>query len=173
LRRLFSRPLRLVPPHSASKKAQEQVQRSTRSTTPSRNQPREVNQSTQKPRNANISVGQAEKKPPRGGWKAKAKCSIASQDCKETVGHHGLPKECREEFIERFGLDVDDYIVEMDKAIPQKLHGTWNQEWRQFLNDPTITKDDVLNQLKKMFEDRGLPQAISCLFGSMESQAKR
>jgi hypothetical protein len=79
--------------------------------------------------------------------------------------HHQLPREFAAQF-RRAGIDnLDDYIVELDKAVhrinPGGLHtnsgGNWNRVWREFFaRNKTPTRQQILDQLAKMRKDFGL-----------------
>jgi hypothetical protein len=79
--------------------------------------------------------------------------------------HHQLPREFAAQF-RRAGIDnLDDYIVELDKALhrinPGGLHtnsgGNWNRVWREFFaRNKTPTRQQILDQLAKMRKDFGL-----------------
>jgi hypothetical protein len=80
---------------------------------------------------------------------------------------HLLPKEFLPEF-KAAGLTLEEFTVEIDKALHRKkvglgLHtndgGNWNRVWREFFEakkDVTMTKEMILDQLRKMLEDFNL-----------------
>lgn len=74
--------------------------------------------------------------------------------------HHQLPQEFKEQFWDRFKLDIEDFKVWVtDKFHLKDIHGgsknggLWNKAWEDWLADPVnanATSDDVLIQLEKM-----------------------
>ena len=81
--------------------------------------------------------------------------------------HHLLPKDFRELF-EKVGLNIEDYKIPLDKLThrlklkgdPYGLHTgpeNWNKQWKIFFDKyPSFTKQQVLQQLKKMRKAEGI-----------------
>lgn len=87
---------------------------------------------------------------------------LLKQAAGEIEEHHLLP-QAKEftEFFRRADLNIEDYTIYLQKAEhrlkPDGIHtGTenWNKVWKQFKNDnPYATKEQILEQLKKMIDD--------------------
>ncbi|GIV05790.1 MAG: hypothetical protein KatS3mg016_1365 [Fimbriimonadales bacterium] len=174
LRRLFSRPPAPRKPTVAPQKpprATDKAQGTLADKAPQKQNPtpRDIKQQKQQPGSKNKPGTSEKRSSPKGGWKAKAKCSLAS-GCEETAGHHVIPQQVRKELQNAgIGINIDDYIIELDESVHRRIHSQgWNRDWLDFVNDPTVelTEDAILDFVKEMLEKYGLKGGIPCLFGS-------
>ncbi len=174
LRRLFSRPPVTRKPPVVSQKpprAAEKAQGTLADKAPQKQNPtpRDIKQQKQQPGSKNKPGTSEKRSSPKGGWKAKARCSLAS-GCEKTAGHHVIPQQVRRDIENaRIDINIDDYIIELDESVHRRIHSQgWNRDWLDFVNDPTVklTKDTVLDFVKEMLEKYGLKGGIPCLFGS-------
>jgi hypothetical protein len=78
--------------------------------------------------------------------------------------HHQLPREFAKRFKDA-GLNIDDFIIPLDKAKhrlrPGGIHtnggGNWNRVWREFLDaNKNAEAPEILEQLAKMRKQFGL-----------------
>ncbi len=169
LRRLFSRPPVTRKPPVVSQKpprAAEKAQGTLADKAPQKQNPtpRDIKQQKQQPGSKNKPGTSEKRSSPKGCWKAKARCSLAS-GCEKTAGHHVIPQQFRDDAT-RAGIDVDDYIIELDVSVHKRVHSEgWNKDWAAFFSEKR-TKDEVIEFIKKMLEKYGLKGGIPCLFGS-------
>lgn len=70
--------------------------------------------------------------------------------------HHTMPQQFRDQF-KKAGINIDDYTIQLEKDIHQKLHGSeveWNKQWNDYLsNNPNPSKSEILSLNNKMVRD--------------------